>query len=121
MSHRPAYDRHDTDAHGNIESSIAPAVTSGTDAKTFEVSDIADEKQVKIDSHDAASSDSPPDYAGDDDGFGHVTQAETAKDLVTQVIHVEDDPSLSPYTFRLFVLGKLHQTRATLCSREALG
>lgn len=31
--------------------------------------------------------------------------AETAKDLVTEVILVEDDPSLSPWTFRTWFLG----------------
>ncbi len=29
----------------------------------------------------------------------------TAKDLVTQVIHVEDDPTLNPWTFRMWFLG----------------
>jgi hypothetical protein len=30
---------------------------------------------------------------------------ETNEDLVTRVIHVEDDPSLNPWTFRVFFLG----------------
>jgi len=29
----------------------------------------------------------------------------TATDLVTEVLHVEDDPSLSPWTFRTWFLG----------------
>ena len=51
-------------------------------------------------------SDTPPDYdAGD--GFAKVTgPVSSAKSLTTQVLHVEDDPTLSPYTFRVFFLGK---------------
>jgi hypothetical protein len=32
--------------------------------------------------------------------------AETAQDLVTEVIHVHDDPLLNPWTFRMWFLGK---------------
>ena len=43
---------------------------------------------------------SPPDYEDAGDGFAKVTEpVETAKDLVTQVLHVDDDPALNPYTF----------------------
>jgi hypothetical protein len=31
--------------------------------------------------------------------------ATTAKDLVTEVIHAQDDPSLNPWTFRTWFLG----------------
>jgi hypothetical protein len=34
------------------------------------------------------------------------TVAETEKDLITEVIHVEDDPSLNPWTFRVWFLGE---------------
>ncbi|OQO11666.1 hypothetical protein B0A48_03393 [Cryoendolithus antarcticus] len=45
-----------------------------------------------------------PNYADDEEG--HFTKpVETAQDLTTQVLHVDDDPSLSPYTFRVFFLG----------------
>ena len=30
---------------------------------------------------------------------------ETAKDIVTQVIHLDDDPTINPWTFRMFFLG----------------
>jgi hypothetical protein len=30
---------------------------------------------------------------------------ETAADIVTQVIHLDDDPSINPWTFRMFFLG----------------
>lgn len=40
-------------------------------------------------------------------------QAETAEDLVTHVLHVDDDPSVNPWTFRMLVLG--------MCLRSGLG
>lgn len=57
---------------------------------------------------------SPPDYEDGGDGFAKVTEpVESAKDLITQVLHVDDDPTLSPYTFRVFFLGKLHRILAS--------
>jgi hypothetical protein len=42
----------------------------------------------------------------DDNGEEHYNvPAETAKDLVTEVIHAQDDPSLNPWTFRTWFLG----------------
>jgi hypothetical protein len=42
----------------------------------------------------------------DEDGEEHFTApAETAEDLVTEVIHVTDDPSLNPWTFRTWFIG----------------
>lgn len=42
------------------------------------------------------------DEEGRDDGQIHL---DTAEDLVTQVIHVDDDPTLNPWTFRTFFIG----------------
>lgn len=42
----------------------------------------------------------------EDDGSMDNEVAETAADLVTHVIHVEDDPTLNPWTFRMVFLGK---------------
>lgn len=43
----------------------------------------------------------------DEDGEEYFTApAETAEDLVTEVIHVTDDPSLNPWTFRTWFLGR---------------
>lgn len=33
----------------------------------------------------------------------------TAEEIVTKVIHVEDDPTLNPWTFRMFFLGVYRQ------------
>jgi hypothetical protein len=40
-----------------------------------------------------------------DDEVVYTKPPETAKDLVTEVIAAEDDPSLSPWTFRTWFLG----------------
>jgi hypothetical protein len=43
----------------------------------------------------------------DEDGEEYfTTPVETAKDLITEVIHVTDDPSLNPWTFRTWFLGE---------------
>ena len=48
----------------------------------------------------------PPIYnAEGDDHFGETAVLTTAKDLVTHIIHVQDDPSLNPWTFRMFFIG----------------
>ena len=48
----------------------------------------------------------PPGYF-DEDGERHYNvPAETANDLVTEVIHATDDPTLNPWTFRVWFLGK---------------
>jgi hypothetical protein len=47
----------------------------------------------------------PPVYT-DEEGLGHFGPAETAKDLVTEVIHARDDPTLNPWTFRVWFLGR---------------
>lgn len=31
---------------------------------------------------------------------------ETAEEIVTHVIHVDDDPTLNPWTFRMFFIGE---------------
>jgi hypothetical protein len=42
----------------------------------------------------------------DDQGLQHYSEpVETAEELVTEVIHVEDDPTLNPWTFRTWFLG----------------
>lgn len=57
---------------------------------------------IEVDPVDAAI----PHYDAENDGFGHISQpVETAKDLVTQVLHVDDDPTLNPLTFRVAFLG----------------
>lgn len=55
----------------------------------------------------AVVNESPPAYNAEaDDHFGETAVVTTAKDLVTHILHVQDDPSLNPWTFRMFFLGK---------------
>ena len=37
---------------------------------------------------------------------GSVKPLETAEDIVTHVIQVDDDPSMNPWTARMFIVGK---------------
>jgi hypothetical protein len=39
-------------------------------------------------------------------GEGEVKELSTAADIVTTVIHVDDDPTLNPWTFRMFFIGQ---------------
>ena len=41
----------------------------------------------------------------DEEGHEWNAPAETAEDLVTEVIHAQDDPTLNPWTFRMWFLG----------------
>lgn len=43
--------------------------------------------------------------ASKEDHFGEATVLNDAKDVLTHVLHVDDDPTLSPWTFRAFFLG----------------
>ncbi len=40
-----------------------------------------------------------------EDHFGEAAVVSDAKDVVTHVLHVDDDPGLNPWTFRAFFLG----------------
>lgn len=123
---RPGYERTNTDRHerdielqhGTRKDDGAPGNSKGTSGFEFGDTDVKEGATYEV---NPVRDESPPDYdAGD--GFHKVTEpVESAKDLVTQVLHVEDDPSLNPYTFRVFFLGKLCQIagRASSLSRSA--
>ncbi len=52
----------------------------------------------------------PPPYWVDPEvpvGEGDIKALSTAEDIVTTVIHVDDDPTLNPWTFRMFFIGSL--------------
>ena len=51
-------------------------------------------------------------------GEGEIGTLETAEDIVTTVIHVDDDPTLNPWTFRMFFIGEFPRTRFVDLSRE---
>lgn len=50
--------------------------------------------------------DEPEFIAAKEDHFGETAVLSDAKDVLTHVIHVDDDPSLSPWTARAFFLGE---------------
>ena len=39
-------------------------------------------------------------------GEGEIKALETAEDIVTTVIHLDDDPDMNPWTFRMFFIGE---------------
>lgn len=55
--------------------------------------------------HEKVGLETAPPYEGEEDRRGSIVVT-TAEDLVTQVIGLEDDPSLSPWTFRAMFLGE---------------
>ena len=100
---RPGFARRDT-GHIDLDdlaSSSRPPATNhefrdqhAKDGATVEVTDHDDDTK-KTDHGNYA----PPDYADESDGATHITKpVETAKDITTQVIHVEDDPAPVSYT-----------------------
>ncbi len=44
-------------------------------------------------------------YDEEQNGDGGRIKLDTAEDIVTKVIDLEDDPTLNPWTFRMFFLG----------------
>lgn len=121
-SQRPGFSRADTDRHfgeeGDVELTGGHSRDPGVgDSKgTYEIHDLTAKDGTKVDIS-AGDVTSPPEYEDAGDGFAKVTEpVETAKDLVTQVLHIDDDPNLNPYTFRLFFLGRSltkHSARPT--------
>ena len=103
---RPTYSRADTD--------IVPATLDRLSTLKSDDTDLAYENR-KYDSKDGILNeksavpmvDSLPSYDAEaDDHFGQGDVVTTAKDLLTHILHVDDDPSLNPWTFRMFVLGE---------------
>jgi hypothetical protein len=55
-----------------------------------------------------------PPYEDAEHQGDHTTHLDTAEDIVTTVIHVEDDPTLNPWTFRMFFIGDTLAPQALL-------
>ncbi|KAH8884906.1 OPT superfamily oligopeptide transporter [Thozetella sp. PMI_491] len=64
-----------------------------------------DEERVGGLSHEKNASDTDSYDARKEDHFGEAHVVSDAKELITHVLHVDDDPTLSPWTFRAFFLG----------------
>ena len=119
-THRPGFGRSDTDLdnslRGEEKAEDLTTVTSITkpSSNSFRGSNTSDEKHVNLES--------APVYDEEDGELaGHAvsyccqgisgTNTEISKhvasatELVTQVLHVDDDTSLNPWTFRMWFLG----------------
>lgn len=102
---RPGFGRQDTDGFVLDNISSPSSSKSSTNKKNLGESPAKEVADVDVKPLDSLE-DELPQYDAENDGVAHITEpVETAKDLITQVIHVEDDPSLSPWTFRMFFLG----------------
>jgi len=99
--------------HGEaIENDTAHATGMDTDLKdaTFShssgLSKTSTESPKHLDEKHTETGGAPPVYdeeAGEGEGHLHVA---SAKELVTNVLHVDDDPTLNPWTFRMWFLGE---------------
>jgi len=72
------------------------------------------EKEAPSPEVTSLNNESPVFDASKEDHFGEADVISDAKDIVTHVIHVDDDPTLSPWTFRAFFLGKYCAPRCLL-------
>jgi hypothetical protein len=97
LSQRPGFARTDTDKVSRESEKVTQ--TSAPDSekafhRKLDITYVSDELPL----FDAAK----------EDHFGETAILTDAKDVLTHVIHVDDDPSLSPWTFRAFFLGTNH-------------
>jgi hypothetical protein len=92
MAKYPSYTREETEIALRTTNSNHPDWKEDPDAKN---------KPYTQDT-EAGSADELPPYEA-----GEAVLISEAKELVTAVIHVEDDPTQNPWTFRMFFLGIL--------------
>ncbi|WPG98249.1 Hypothetical protein R9X50_00103700 [Acrodontium crateriforme] len=100
MEKRPGFPRADTDHHG--ASILNPSSKDPDGKNTYESSDKDAKSGPCINQH---TNDEVPAYEKDDFAEGESAPVETALDVVTKIVHVEDDQSLNPITFRTIFLG----------------
>lgn len=81
---------------------VAPKDTDAID-KTINLADrsLSTMSENQVDVRDSRA----PPYA-DEETLDSELHLDSAADIVTQVIAVEDDPTLNPWTFRMFFIGK---------------
>jgi len=70
-------------------------------------------KSKEVEETNIPYNDAAPVYEYEEGRAGKEGAVETNEDLVTRVIHVEDDPTLNPWTFRVFFLGTYTDTQMT--------
>jgi hypothetical protein len=92
----------DAEIHPNeVDAAISPKLAEDEKTKPSSIS-----KESLAQAYDVEASST-------DDGNVVVS---TAEEIVTKVIHVDDDPSLNPWTFRMFFLGTYRQVQH--CARR---
>ena len=116
--HRPAFARMSTEQRdpNDIELQERKSDIDNKSRGEHELNDrdVKDGTFTDIKTND--SDDTPPGYEDAGDGCAKVTgPVSSAKSLTTQVLHVEDDPTLSPYTFRVFFLGEYGSNDSPPC------
>lgn len=101
-AHTQSYEAH-VDGEG-VDSAPFPAERFSEKSKTDEAyKDASISKEAG--GNEAPHNDAAPVYSDEEGKLGGEGAVETNEDLLTRVIHVEDDPSLNPWTFRVFFLG----------------
>jgi hypothetical protein len=116
---RPSYTRHDTDAVTTEEKGPYGTTTSvEASSKEGSITKAQEAGVLELPPyHDAADADAEAAFRD-----GNVkNDLDTAEDIVTTVIHVDDDPSLNPWTFRMFFIGKKIESRRTSKSNGIQG
>lgn len=111
---RPSYDGADTDT-GIPLHSVSPVNSSRDGSKPQIIDD-----STKHGFANAEPESIPPPYE-DEEGRKASVAVNTAEDLVTRVIDVEDDPTLNVWTFRMWFLGRSRQTALYSGSWDLLG
>ena len=110
---RPSFTRNDTDAVHN-EDEKKP-YTSSADVDEKSSGELRSSKNSLGKANEAAVQELPAYHYHDTEaaiGEGEIGALETAEDIVTTVIHVDDDPTINPWTFRMFFIGMSHQKRS---------
>ncbi|TGO63501.1 hypothetical protein BOTNAR_0099g00280 [Botryotinia narcissicola] len=88
----------ETDVVYDEKSHEAPVVTKNPES--------IDSKDAKNDKFGETPYETEISSGSDEEGRGgEVTALETAEDIVTAIINVDDDPTLNPWTFRMFFIG----------------
>ncbi len=103
---RPAFSRVDTDvALTDIDHKSKPSSANGSGLD--HEPQLANDKDKVHDHAVHEVGDISYDVTAEHDHFGEAIVVQDAEELVTHVLHVDDDPTLNPWTFRAFFLGLL--------------
>jgi hypothetical protein len=103
---RPSYTRQDTDAVPHEDEKKPYGTTTSIDHSSGE---FRGSKESISKAQEAGVLGVPTYHYHDTEaaiGEGEIGALETAEDIVTTVIHVDDDPTINPWTFRMFFIGE---------------